>query len=87
MESYLHWRLCWGGKVFEKNKDDDKEKKRNYLLDLSLTLDEDIKQIKNLIGVLNNSENLIIELQNDIDKNESSMSYELIINKIIEIDR
>ena len=46
----------------------DKEKKRSYLIDLSLTLDEDIKQIKNLISVLNNSENLIIELQNDLVK-------------------
>ena len=64
----------------------DKEKKRSYLIDLSLTLEEDIKQIKNLISVLNNSENLIIELQNDIDKNESSLSYEQIINKIIEIE-
>ena len=49
-------------------------------------MDEDIKQIKNLISVLNNSENLIIELQNDIDKNESSLAYEQIINKIIEIE-
>ncbi len=64
----------------------DKEKKRSYLIDLSLTLEEDIKQIQNLISVLNNSENLIIELQNDIDKNESSLSYEQIINKIIEIE-
>lgn len=64
----------------------DKDKKRNYLIDLSITLEEDIKQIRNLITVLNNSENLIIELQNDIDKNSSSLSYEKIINKIIEIE-
>lgn len=64
----------------------DEDKKRNYLIDLSITLEEDIKQIRNLITVLNNSENLIIELQNDIDKNSSSLSYEKIINKIIEIE-
>ena len=64
----------------------DKEKKRNYLIDLSYTLDEDIKQIKNLISILNNSENLIIELQNDIDKNLSSLTYEQIINNVIEIE-
>lgn len=64
----------------------DKDKKRSYLIDLSITLEEDIKQIRNLITVLNNSENLIIELQNDIDKNSSSLSYEKIINKIIEIE-
>jgi hypothetical protein len=64
----------------------DKDKKRNYLIDLSITLEEDIKQIRNLITVLNNSENLIIELQNDIDKNSSSLSYEKIINNIIEIE-
>jgi hypothetical protein len=62
------------------------DKKRNYLIDLSSTLEEDIKQIKNLIDVLNNSENLIIELQNDIDKNTSSLSFEKIINNIIEIE-
>ena len=64
----------------------DEDKKRNYLIDLSITLEEDIKQIRNLITVLNNSENLIIELQNDIDKNPSSLSYEKIINNIIEIE-
>lgn len=64
----------------------DEDKKRNYLIDLSITLEEDIKQIRNLITVLNNSENLIIELQNDIDKNSSSLSYEKIINNIIEIE-
>lgn len=64
----------------------DKDKKRSYLIDLSITLEEDIKQIRNLITVLNNSENLIIELQNDIDKNSSSLSYEKIINNIIEIE-
>jgi hypothetical protein len=62
------------------------DKKRNYLIDLSSTLEEDIKQIKNLIDVLNNSENLIIELQNDIDKITSSLSFEKIINNIIEIE-
>ena len=64
----------------------DEDKKRNYLIDLSSTLEEDIKQIRNLITVLNNSENLIIELQNDIDKNSSSLSYEKIINNIIGIE-
>ena len=64
----------------------DKDKKRSYLIDLSITLEEDIKQIRNLITILNNSENLIIELQNDIDKNSSSLSYEKIINNIIEIE-
>lgn len=64
----------------------DKDKKRSYLIDLSITLEEDIKQIRNLITVLNNSENLIIELQNDIDKKSSSLSYEKIINNIIEIE-
>ena len=49
-------------------------------------MDEDIKQIKNLVSVLNNSENLILELQNDIDKNQSSLSYEQVINKVIEIE-
>ena len=64
----------------------DKEKKINYLNDLSITLDEDIKQIINLISVLDNSERLILELQNDIDNDQSQLSHDEIINKLIEIE-
>ncbi len=62
------------------------DKKRNYIIDLSHTLEEDIKQVNNLIGILNNSENLISELQNDLDKNKSTLSDQEIINNIIEIE-
>lgn len=64
----------------------DKEKKINYLNDLSITLDEDIKQILNLMSVLDNSERLILELQNDIDNDQSQLSHDEIINKLIEIE-
>lgn len=62
------------------------EKKNNYLIDLSITLDEDINQIRNLISILNNSEDLIIELQNDIDKKNSKLSSDEIISILIKIE-
>ncbi len=62
------------------------EKKNNYLKDLSITLEEDINQIRNLISILNNSEDLIIELQNDIDKKNSEFTSDEIISILIKIE-
>lgn len=62
------------------------EKKNNYLKDLSITLEEDINQIRNLISILNNSEDLIIELQNDIDKKNSELTSDEIISILIKIE-
>lgn len=62
------------------------EKKNNYLKDLSVTLEEDINQIRNLISILNNSEDLIIELQNDIDKKDSELTSDEIISILIKIE-
>ena len=62
------------------------EKKNNYLIDLSITLEEDINQIRNLISILNNSEDLIMALQNDIDKNNSEFTSDEIISILIKIE-
>ena len=62
------------------------EKKNNYLKDLSITLEEDINQIRNLISILNNSEDLIMALQNDIDKNNSEFTSDEIISILIKIE-
>ena len=64
----------------------DTEKKNNYLKDLSITLEEDIDQIRNLISILNNSEDLIIELQNDIDKKKRELTSDEIISILIKIE-
>lgn len=64
----------------------DTGKKNNYLNDLSITLEEDINQIRNLISILNNSEDLIIELQNDIDKKNSELKSDEIISILIKIE-
>lgn len=64
----------------------DKERKKNYLFDLINTLEEDISQIISLIEILNNSENLITDLQNDIDKTQSNLNSDAIISKFIEIE-
>jgi len=64
----------------------DTEKKNNYLKDLSITLEEDIDQIRNLISILNNSEDLIIELQNDIDKKNLELTSDEIISILIKIE-
>ena len=62
------------------------EKKNNYLKDLSITLEEDINQIRNLISILNNSEDLIMALQNDIDKKNSEFTSDEIISILIKIE-
>ena len=64
----------------------DTGKKNNYLNDLSITLEEDINQIRNLISILNNSEDLIIELQNDIDKKKRELTSDEIISILIKIE-
>ena len=64
---------------------EDKQKKE-YLIDLKNSVDLDIVQIESLINTLLESEVLINNLQNDIDKKHTLLSDDESIQAIIEIE-
>ena len=68
------------------NNSTETSKKNNYIKDLSLSLQEDISQLQSLINILNESENLIVEIQNDLDNVNFNLNEDKIINNILNIE-
>ena len=68
------------------NNSTETNKKNNYIKDLSLSLQEDISQLQSLINILNESENLIVEIQNDLDNVNFNLNENKIINNILNIE-
>lgn len=64
----------------------EKIKKNHFVEDLTLSIEEDITQIKSLIEILNESENLITEIQNDLDNNNYSLTEDMVLKKIIGVE-
>ena len=64
----------------------EEEQKKEYLMDLKNSVDIDIIQIESLISTLLESEKLINNLQNDIDKKHTLLSDYESIQMIIEIE-
>ena len=65
---------------------ENREKKDQYLYDLSSTLESDLEQIDNLLKTLYRSTDLITEVQNDIDQNHTLFSDIDAVNKILDIE-
>ena len=68
------------------NNSTETNKKNNYIKDLSSSLKEDISQLQSLINILNESENLIVEIQNDLDNVNFNLNEDKIINNILNIE-
>ena len=65
---------------------ENREKKDQYLYDLSSTLESDLEQIDNLLKTLYRSTDLITEIQNDIDQSHTLFSDIDAVNKILDIE-
>ena len=65
---------------------ENREKKDQYLYDLSSTLESDLEQIDNLLKTLYRSTDLITEIQNDIDQGHTLFSDIDAVNKILDIE-
>jgi|TARA_B100001094_G_C18142835_1_gene778903 hypothetical protein len=62
------------------------ETKNKLVQDLNQSLSSDLKQITSVKDILNNAQKLIVEILDDIDKDQSNLTEKEVLDKLIDID-